>query len=119
MPLALRMECPHVIRDGVLSSLMRWPVAVHYLAGTAVVITVNLKEDDAAVFGDAELVFDDDPFEYERVENGAEVGCKETVDVGSYGPADILLRDGADLYWRWILGNPVFGLCGDESTLVV
>ena len=94
-------------------------VVFHYLACAAVAVTVNLKEDDAAVFGDAEPVFGDDSFEYERVEDGAEVRCKGTVDVGSYGPADILFRDGADLYWRWILGNPVFGLCGDESTPVV
>lgn len=94
-------------------------VVFHYLAGTAVAVTVNLKEDDAAVLGDAEPVFGDDSFEYERVEDGAEVGCKGTVYVGSYGPADILFRDGADLYWRWILGNPVFGLRGDESTQVV
>lgn len=94
-------------------------VVFHYLAGAAVAVTVNLKEDDAAVFGDPEPVFGDDSFEHERVEDGAEVGCKGTVDVGSYGSADILFRDGADLYMRWILGNPVFGLCGDESTPVV
>lgn len=73
-------------------------VVFHYLAGAAVAVTVNLKEDDAAVFGDAEPVLGDDSFEYERVEDGAEVGCKGTVYVGSYGPADILFRDGADLY---------------------
>lgn len=94
-------------------------VVFHYLACAAVAVTVNLKEDDAVVFGDAEPVLGDDSFEYEWVENGAEVGCKGTVDVGSYGSADILFRYGADLYWRWILGNPVFGLRGDESTPVV
>ena len=94
-------------------------VVFNYLAGEALAVTVTLQEDDAAVFGDAEPVLDDDPLEYERVEDGAEVGCKGTVHVGSYGPADILFRDGADLYWRWILGTLVFGLCGDESTPVV
>ena len=109
--------CPCDTGRGVLvfdTVACSW-VVFHYLAGTAVTVTVNLEEDDAAVFGDAEPVLGDDSFEHERVENGAEVGCKGAVHVWSYGSADILLRDGADLYWRWILGNPMFGLCGDES----
>ncbi len=81
----------------VFDAVAGFRVVLHYLAGAAAPLDIQLVEDDGAVAGNTKAVFVDEAFDHHGVKESPQEGDEVGVAVVFDGAADDVIRD----YAKW------------------